>query len=234
MRQRSKRTRMVAFGILFMFYTAFNVYTAGNTSNSPVDIDANDDLAESSKTNTILPPLSDEASASPQPNIDGTTQTPIPATEKPVSSPVDENRPRTYRQKRNCTPPAIEQFPPTILPPWFRERGGLIIHILIAMFTFLGLAIVCDDYFVSSLDRICEELRLSPDVAGATFMAAGRFIATAANIFQGIQLFSTAMRRIFHFCHEHAKKTRAHFISRREMMVFYMFFESIVRDSKRS
>lgn len=44
---------------------------------------------------------------------------------------------------------------------------------MIAIFTFLGLAIVCDDYFVSSLDRICEELRLSPDVAGATFMAAG-------------------------------------------------------------
>lgn len=35
---------------------------------------------------------------------------------------------------------------------------------------------MCDDYFVSSLDRICEELRLSPDVAGATFMAAGMIV----------------------------------------------------------
>lgn len=34
----------------------------------------------------------------------------------------------------------------------------------------MGLAIVCDDYFVSSLDRICEELKLSPDVAGATYV----------------------------------------------------------------
>lgn len=90
-----------------------------------------------------------------------------------ITSTQDPNRPRTYRQKRNCTPPAIEQFPPPLLPSWFREKGGLIIHVLIAIFTFLGLAIVCDDYFVSSLDRICEELRLSPDVAGATFMAAG-------------------------------------------------------------
>lgn len=48
--------------------------------------------------------------------------------------------------------------------------SGLIIHILVAVFTFLGLAIVCDDYFVASLDRICEELKLSPDIAGASFM----------------------------------------------------------------
>lgn len=96
----------------------------------------------------------------------------------PTTPWLNPNRPRTYRQKRpNCTPPAIEQFPPPLLPAWFREKGGLIIHVLIAIFTFLGLAIVCDDYFVSSLDRICEELRLSPDVAGATFMAAGSYMS---------------------------------------------------------
>lgn len=101
----------------------------------------------------------------------------IHETKAPTPAPNDPNRPRTYRQKRpNCTPPAIEQFPPPLLPAKFREKGGLIIHVFIAIFTFLGLAIVCDDYFVSSLDRICEELRLSPDVAGATFMAAGLYI----------------------------------------------------------
>ena len=38
---------------------------------------------------------------------------------------------------------------------------------------FAGLAIVCDDYFESSLEAICESLDLKEDVAGATFMAAG-------------------------------------------------------------
>ena len=38
---------------------------------------------------------------------------------------------------------------------------------------FLALAIVCDDYFVPALEDISEALDLSPDVAGATFMAAG-------------------------------------------------------------
>ena len=36
-----------------------------------------------------------------------------------------------------------------------------------------ALAIVCDDFFVPSLELISEKLQLSEDVAGATFMAAG-------------------------------------------------------------
>ncbi|MBZ3890575.1 Sodium/potassium/calcium exchanger 3 [Sciurus carolinensis] len=41
------------------------------------------------------------------------------------------------------------------------------------MYMFYALAIVCDDFFVPSLEKICERLHLSEDVAGATFMAAG-------------------------------------------------------------
>merc|ERR1719450_1868912 len=40
-------------------------------------------------------------------------------------------------------------------------------------YMFWGLAIVCDDYFVASLEEISDVLGLTPDVAGATFMAAG-------------------------------------------------------------
>ena len=40
-------------------------------------------------------------------------------------------------------------------------------------YMFWALAIVCDDYFVTSLEDISEALNLSSDVAGATFMAAG-------------------------------------------------------------
>lgn len=63
----------------------------------------------------------------------------------------------TWRPKReNCTPPAIEQFPRPLMGPSARKHGGLIIHIIVAVYAFIALAIVCDDYFVSSLDRICE------------------------------------------------------------------------------
>ncbi|XP_039291089.1 probable sodium/potassium/calcium exchanger CG1090 isoform X1 [Nilaparvata lugens] len=92
-----------------------------------------------------------------------------------------------YRQRRqNCTPPAIEQFPRPSMGPWWRKHGGLIFHILICVYSFIGLAIVCDEYFVTSLDRICEEFKLSPDVAGATFMAAGSSAPELATVVIGV------------------------------------------------
>jgi len=57
-------------------------------------------------------------------------------------------------------------------PDW-EKKGGIVAYILGVFFMFLGIAIVCDDFFVASLEKICEVLRLSDDVAGATFMAAG-------------------------------------------------------------
>ena len=40
-------------------------------------------------------------------------------------------------------------------------------------FSLTAIAIICDDFFVPSLEAISEKLNLSEDVAGATFMAAG-------------------------------------------------------------
>lgn len=44
---------------------------------------------------------------------------------------------------------------------------------LFTCFSLKALAIICDDFFVPSLEAISEKLDLSEDVAGATFMAAG-------------------------------------------------------------
>jgi hypothetical protein len=65
-----------------------------------------------------------------------------------------------------------------------QTRGGFIPYILGVLFMFLGIAIVCDDFFVASLEAISENLQLSEDVAGATFMAAGS---------SAPELFSSAM-----------------------------------------
>ncbi|KAF9799440.1 hypothetical protein SFRURICE_003137, partial [Spodoptera frugiperda] len=54
----------------------------------------------------------------------------------------------------NCSPPAIEQFPKPLMGQSARKHGGLIIHILVAVFTFIGLAIVCDEYFVSRVSGV--------------------------------------------------------------------------------
>ncbi|KAI2662126.1 Sodium/potassium/calcium exchanger 3 [Labeo rohita] len=68
---------------------------------------------------------------------------------------------------------AIHEFPEDIFTKEQRKRGAILLHVLCAVYMFYALAIVCDDYFVPSLEKISENLQLSEDVAGATFMAAG-------------------------------------------------------------
>ena len=56
---------------------------------------------------------------------------------------------------------------------WEGEWYGIVGYLVGIVYLFLGLAIVCDDFFVGSLEVISDKLHLSEDVAGATFMAAG-------------------------------------------------------------
>ena len=70
---------------------------------------------------------------------------------------------------------------------WYGSKFLLFGLIPGVIFLFVGLAIVTDEYFVASLERICERLDLTEDVAGATFMAAGsstpEFFASMLGVF---------------------------------------------------
>ncbi|XP_070836477.1 sodium/potassium/calcium exchanger 3-like [Chaetodon trifascialis] len=74
---------------------------------------------------------------------------------------------------KNCTAPALHEFPTDLFTHKERTEGAVALHVLCAIYMFCALALVCDDYFVPSLEKLCERLHLSEDVAGATFMAAG-------------------------------------------------------------
>ncbi|KAM6939991.1 sodium/potassium/calcium exchanger 3 [Xenentodon cancila] len=76
-------------------------------------------------------------------------------------------------EPKNCTPPALQEFPSDLFTNEERTEGAVALHALCTIYMFCALALVCDDYFVPSLEKICERLQLSEDVAGATFMAAG-------------------------------------------------------------
>lgn len=54
-----------------------------------------------------------------------------------------------------------------------KNKFAWLVHLLVSLYMFAALAIVCDDYFVPALERLSEALELTEDVAGATFMAAG-------------------------------------------------------------
>ena len=74
----------------------------------------------------------------------------------------------------DCNPAAVEEFPDDLFTAEQRESGAILVHVAVAVYLIIGLGIVCDDFFVPVLEILCEKLNLKPDVAGATFMAAGK------------------------------------------------------------
>ncbi|KAG7201860.1 hypothetical protein KM043_004577 [Ampulex compressa] len=64
-------------------------------------------------------------------------------------------------------------FPEDLFTVQQRRRGAVMLHVFGVVYMFVALAIVCDEFFVPSLDVIIEKLQIADDVAGATFMAAG-------------------------------------------------------------
>lgn len=89
----------------------------------------------------------------------------------------------TDLKKKNCTEPALHEFPTDLFTNKERTEGAVALHVLCTIYMFCALAVVCDDYFVPSLEKLCERLNLSEDVAGATFMAAG---SSAPELFTSI------------------------------------------------
>ncbi|XP_045151196.1 sodium/potassium/calcium exchanger 3 [Echinops telfairi] len=78
------------------------------------------------------------------------------------------------RKVKNCTSPALEEFPKDIFSNEDRKQGAVVLHVLCAMYMFYALAIVCDDFFVPSLEKICEQVRsLSELLFGPRILAWG-------------------------------------------------------------
>ena len=65
------------------------------------------------------------------------------------------------------------EYPPDYFDLETKRKGAIVLHIIGVFYMFLGLAIVCDEFFVPALHIISTSLGISDDVAGATFMAAG-------------------------------------------------------------
>ncbi|XP_027840072.2 sodium/potassium/calcium exchanger 5-like isoform X2 [Aphis gossypii] len=66
---------------------------------------------------------------------------------------------------------SIDDFPPDFFTDDQRRHGAVVFHFLVAFYGFVFIAFVCNDYFLPSVFCICLDLGISPDVAGATFMA---------------------------------------------------------------
>ena len=65
------------------------------------------------------------------------------------------------------------QFPRDIFTLEQKRMGAIILHVFGIIYMFIALSLVCDEFFVPSLELIIEKLHIPENVAGATFMAAG-------------------------------------------------------------
>lgn len=65
------------------------------------------------------------------------------------------------------------EFPQDIFTVEQKRDGLVVLHIIGVCYMFLGIALVCDEFFVPALHLISKICNISDDVAGATFMAAG-------------------------------------------------------------
>ncbi|XP_061565587.1 sodium/potassium/calcium exchanger 5 [Cololabis saira] len=93
---------------------------------------------------------------------------------------------RALENESDCISPQASEFPEGFFTVQERKDGGLVIYFMIIFYMLLAVAIVCDDYFLPSLEVISERLGLTQDVAGATFMAAGSSAPELVTAFLGV------------------------------------------------
>uniref|UniRef100_A0A8C6M8X6 Sodium/potassium/calcium exchanger 5 n=1 Tax=Nothobranchius furzeri TaxID=105023 RepID=A0A8C6M8X6_NOTFU len=85
-----------------------------------------------------------------------------------------------------CISPQASEFPEGFFTVQERKDGGLVIYFMLIFYLLLAVSIVCDDYFLPSLEVISDRLGLTQDVAGATFMAAGSSAPELVTAFLGV------------------------------------------------
>lgn len=60
----------------------------------------------------------------------------------------------------NCTPPAIEDFPHDLFDEQERQGGAVVVHVIVSLYLFIALAVVCDKFFVPAVEKICHGKRV--------------------------------------------------------------------------
>ncbi|XP_037102702.1 sodium/potassium/calcium exchanger 1-like isoform X2 [Syngnathus acus] len=81
--------------------------------------------------------------------------------------------PPTVASPPHQPPTRKGEYPEDIFSVEQRRQGWVVLHTVGMIYMFVALAIVCDEFFVPTLEVITNKLDISDDVAGATFMAAG-------------------------------------------------------------
>jgi len=68
----------------------------------------------------------------------------------------------TTTTTNKCESASIEEFPPLFFTDEQCRRGGIFLYIVLILYSFAAIEIVCDDYFASALERISCNFDLTP------------------------------------------------------------------------
>jgi hypothetical protein len=68
----------------------------------------------------------------------------------------------TTNSTNKCEAASIYEFPPLFFTNEQRHSGGILVHIVLILYSFAAIEIVCDDYFASALERISCNFNLTP------------------------------------------------------------------------
>ncbi|KAL0278850.1 UNVERIFIED_CONTAM: hypothetical protein PYX00_000539 [Menopon gallinae] len=63
------------------------------------------------------------------------------------------------------------EFPEDLFTEEQRKQGAIVLHVILALYCFAAIATVCTEYFLPTIRCICQDLKISDDVAAATFMS---------------------------------------------------------------
>lgn len=80
---------------------------------------------------------------------------------------------KSQNTTKSCEMSSLDEFPKDIFSDSQNLKLISIVHFTVSIYIFCAIAILCDDYFIPSLECISNILKIPPDIAGATFMAVG-------------------------------------------------------------
>jgi hypothetical protein len=63
---------------------------------------------------------------------------------------------QSFSSGLNCTPPAIDDFPRDFFTEKERQDGAVVVHVVVSLYLFVALAVVCDKFFVPAVEKICH------------------------------------------------------------------------------
>ena len=101
-------------------------------------------------TSTTTRPDEDYGQAESEQNSPGDEE----ATAGSAAATASARRENGTGGERQCAPPAINDFPSDLLSQTQRRFGAIIFHLVFAVYLFLSLMKVCDDYFMPSVEII--------------------------------------------------------------------------------